>query len=248
MGLLKFALITPIFLIFSHYLAVFPHEYAHSFMAWILGVKANPLNLEYGGTGLYNLLLLGHIDENVDYSMIFASGHPAYAAVIAFAGAGIANGSLFAISYFLLKKKSIQQIPSLFYFLFLFNLMNLGNFYDYVPIRTFADFDDVHNFVRGFAISPWWVYAVGGYIVAFLIWQFFRKTMIAACLHLQLVEMAQKASLMIVCVCILFGYFGGFPHVYFLGQEAVGEITYFLCATSWLAIPGLIFALWPTRG
>lgn len=202
---LRFALITPIFLLLSHYLAVFPHEYAHSFMAWILGVKANPLNLEYGGTSLYNILLLGHIDENVNYSIIFASGHPAYAAVIAFAGAGIANGSLFALSYYLLKKESVQRIPFLFYFLFLFNLMNLGNFYDYVPIRTFANFDDVHNFVMGFDISPWWVYVIGGYIVAFLIWQFFGKTMIAAYIHLRLTGTIQRACLMIICICILSG-------------------------------------------
>jgi hypothetical protein len=52
---------------------------------------------------------------------------------------------------------------------------------------------------------------------------------------------------MIVCVCILFGFFSGFPYIYFAGQKVVGDITYFLSATSFLAIPGLIIALWPTR-
>ncbi len=247
MRALKLALITVVFILISHYLAFLLHEYSHSFMAWILGFKTNPLAIIYGGEGWLNLLLLAHADENVNYPLIFASAHPAYASLVAFAGSGIANGSLYAISYFLLKNKKVQQTPLLFYFLIFFNLMNLGNFYDYVPIRTFAAFDDVHNFVMGLNISPWWVYVIAGYIVAFLIWQFFTKTLISAYIHLHMTKTAQKASLMILCVFILFGYFGGFLYIYPYGQAAVGNITYFLSATSLLAIPGVAIALWPTR-
>ena len=243
----KLILVSPIFILLSHYLAVFPHEYAHSFMAWFLGYKSNPFALDYGGTSWLNILLLAHIDENVNYSIIYSSGHPVYVSLIAFAGSGIANGLLFILSYFLLKNKKVKQKPYLFYFIFLFNLMNLGNFYDYVPIRTFSKSGDVYNFVTGLNISPWLVYIIIGYLVAFLIWQFFTKTLISAFVNLDITTTTLRASLMIVSVCILFGFFGGFPYVYFIGQKIIGDITYFLSATSFLAIPGFIVLLWPTR-
>jgi hypothetical protein len=63
------------FVIISHYLAVFPHEFTHSFFAWALGYKSNPLNIQYGGTSLSNLLLLSNIDENVNYEEIFQKNH-----------------------------------------------------------------------------------------------------------------------------------------------------------------------------
>ena len=117
---IKLILLTPILILLSHYLAVFPHEYAHSFMAWLLGYKSNPLDLTYGGTSWLNLLLLSSIDENVNYHMIFSAGHEFHAALIAFAGSGIANGFMFILSLWLLAKKSVKQRPYLFYFLFWF--------------------------------------------------------------------------------------------------------------------------------
>lgn len=243
----KLILATPIFLLLTHYLAVFPHEYAHSFMAWLLGYKANPFALDYGGTSLLNVLLLAHINENVNYSAIYSSGHASYVSFIAFAGPGIANSLLFIVSYFLLKMKKIIQKPFLYYFLFLFNLMCLGSFYDYVPIRTFAKSGDIYNFITGLNISPWLVYIIFGYLVAFLIWQFFSKTLISTYLNLDLKTILPRSSLMIICVLILFGFFGGYPYIYFIGRNDVGDITYFLSATSFIAIPGIIIALWPTR-
>jgi len=236
---LKLILLTPIFILLSHYLAVFPHEYAHSFTAWLLGHKTNPLAILYGGTSWSNLLLLSHIDENVNYDLIFSQGQNFHAALIAFAGPGIANGLLFILSFLLLKSKSIKEKPYTYYFLFWFNLMNLGNFYDYVPIRTFATHGDIAHLVKGLNISPWYVYIIFGYLVAFLIWQFFTKTMPAMFSTLDINTTAFKASLMIVSVCILFGFFGksGLSNNY-------GEL---LSITSLLAIPGIIITLWPTR-
>jgi hypothetical protein len=86
---LKLIILTPIFILLSHYLAVYPHEFSHSFMAWLLGYKNNPLAIDFGGTSWPNIFLLIHIDENVDYKTIFAAGHGAYVALIAFAGPGL---------------------------------------------------------------------------------------------------------------------------------------------------------------
>lgn len=66
---LTILLSTPFIVLLAHYAAVFPHEFAHSFMAWALGFKPDPLNIDYGGTTWGNLLLLLHVDENVEYSL-----------------------------------------------------------------------------------------------------------------------------------------------------------------------------------
>lgn len=241
-------LITPIFILLSHYLAVFPHEYTHSFMAWILGYKENPLALNYGGTSWNNLLLLANIDENVNYRMIYSLGHGAHVALIAFSGAGIANGLLFILSLLLLKNKNVQHKPYLFYFMFWFNLMNLGNFYDYVPIRTFATHGDMAAIAIGLNISPWWIYIIFGYLVAFLIWQFFTNTLILAYLTLQLKTKLARASLMVTSVFILFGFFGGIiGAVLSTWTTGFGDISQFLSYASFIMIPGVIIAAWPTR-
>jgi hypothetical protein len=247
-SIFKLVLITPVFILLSHYLVVFPHEYAHSFMAWILGYKNNPFLLNYGGTSWNNLLLLAYIDENVDYLTIYNAGHGYYVALIAFAGPGIANGLLFLVSLYLLNRPRVKQEPYIFYFLFWFNLMTLGNFYDYVPIRTFAQHGDVYAFVKGLNISPWLVYFVIGYLVTYLIWNFFTKTLISAYKNLEINSIAPRAALMIICVCILFGFFGGIIGV-LISSVFVDytDISHFLSLTSFLMIPGMIIACWPTR-
>jgi hypothetical protein len=233
---------TPIFLILSHHLAVFAHEYAHATMAWILGYKRSPFDINYGGMSALNILLLLNIDQAVDNVLIYSQGHPYYVALIAFVGSGT-NALLYVWSYLMLQKKSIQLKPYRFYFIFLFNLMNLANVYDYVPIRTFATegvMVDVLDVEQGFGLSPWWIYAIVGYLVAFMIWQFFSKTLILAYTTLQLKSTLSRASLMIVCVLILFGYFS-LP-----GLFAHGPIPPFITKTALLAIPGIIFCLWPS--
>jgi hypothetical protein len=228
-------------MLLAHYLAVFPHEYAHSFMAWFLGYKQNPLAINYGGTSWLNLFLLFHIDEHVNYDLIIAQGHLYHMALIAFAGPGIGNGLLYLISLFLLTRKKVQRNPLLFYFIFWFNFMNLANFYDYVPVRTFATHGDIAHITKGLDISPWSIYIIVGYLVAFVIWYFFTRTLIQAFIYLKLQTTSLRASLMIVCVLPLFGYFG------MAGFIDYGEISHFLSATSFILIPGAIIACWPTR-
>ncbi len=57
-----------------------------------------------------------------------------------------------------------------------------------------------------------------------------------------------RACLMIICTCILFGFFGGIIGVFTSANPmSYGEINYFLSVTSFLMIPGFIIAAWPTR-
>ena len=240
----KLILLTPIFIILAHHCAMLPHEYAHSFMAWLLGDKINPLALNYGGTSWLNLLLLADMDENVAYQSILTAGHSYHVAFIAFAGIGIANSLMYIFSLSLLSKQAVIRRPAILYFIFLFNLMNVGNFFAYIPIRTLTTHGDVINFVNGLSISAWWVYIIGGYIVAFIIWYFFTRTMLHAFKTLNLSSVTSKLNLTVLCVLILFGFYGGLPGI----SGSYGEISYFLSATSLLAIPGIILMLWPTRG
>lgn len=237
----RLLLLTPVFIILANYLTFFPHEYAHSFVAWMLGDKSNPWYLHMGDTSWFNLISFVQINENVDYLAIIAAGHKEHLGWIALAGPIAINGTFYLLSLYVLNKKTMTMRPYVFSFLFWFNLMNLGNLFVYAPIRTFGTRLDAANFVMGFDISPWCIYIVMGYLVAFAIWYFFTKTLIQAYVNLQFNSLLAKALLMITCVIILFGYFGA------AGYFNLGEIPRFISMTSVLIIPGVTIACWPTR-
>lgn len=241
--LLKLVLLTPIFILLTHYLSVFIHEYAHAFTAWILGYKNSPFDLNYGGTSLGNLLLLANIDQNVNNNLIYSLGHPGHVALIAFAGPGIIV-FLFFLSSWLIQNIKIITHPYLLYFLLFFNLWCLGGTYAYVPVRTFTPYGvmvDVLDIEQALNISPWLIYFFVGYLVIFMMWQFFSKTLTSIYVNVGIASTMARASLMIICVLILFGYCG------LAGFANHGELSHFISATSVLAIPGIIIALWPTR-
>lgn len=237
----RLILLTPIFILLSHYLTVFIHEYAHAFTAWMLGYKSSPFDLNYGGTSLSNLLLLSNIDQKVNNYLIYASGHPGYVALIAFAGPGIII-FLFFLSSWLIQNKKIKNYPYLLYFLLFFNLWCLGGTYAYVPVRTFTPqgvMIDVLDIIQALNISPWLIYFIVGYLVIFMMRQFFLKNLIS--IYVNISSAIGRASIMMICVLILFGYCG------LAGFINHGEISHFISATSVLAIPGVVILLWPTR-
>lgn len=233
--------VTPIFMIIANYCAVFAHDYAHSITAWLLGYKQFPFDINYGGATWQNILFLINSNENVNYDQITALGQNQHVALIAFAGPGIANGFLYFLTLFLLTRQFIIRMPYLFYFFFWLNLMNLGNFYDYIPIRTFSTKGDLAHILAALNISPWYAYIIGGYLVGFAIWYFFTRTMIWAYVNLQIIAASLRAFIMILCVLTLFGYFGS------AGIIGYDYLTYFLSFTSIILIPGVIIACWPLR-
>lgn len=234
-------LVTPIFIFFANYLTIYCHDFSHSLMAWLLGYKHNPFEINFGGWSFLNFFFLVNVGENVDYNAIYALGHPYEVALIAFAGPGIANVGLFFLSLYLLTKKSVRESYYLFYFIFWVNLMNLGSLYDYIPIRTFSAQGDVGHITTSLNISPWYIYIIAGYPVAFAIWHFFTRTMIKMFAHLKILSMELKAFIMSLCVFILFGYYGG------AGLTVNDSLSHFLSITSMMSIPGIIAACWPRR-
>jgi hypothetical protein len=230
------------FIIVAHYVAVFPHEFTHSFVAWAMGYKSNPFNITYGGLGLSNLLLLSGIDENVNYEMV-SQNNPYHAAFIAFCGPFM-NVILFFVSYWILQHRQIQVKPYLYYWMLWFNIMNIANVFDYIPIRTFTPLNwntDMSNLERGLNISPWVVYVLGGYFVLFLIWQLFSKTLVEAYVYLGLDSLWARSFLMIMIVLVLFDYFS------LAGLHGFGETSSFLSLTSRWISPAIIVFCWPNR-
>lgn len=219
---LRFVLITPALLLLAHAITFFPHEYGHSFVAWLGGFKANPWLLDFGDSSWMNLLLQLKIDENVNYQPIIAGDHNIWVALIAFSGIGLNILLLIFALPMLKRKKSLITISD--YFLYWFFLMNIGHIYAYVPIRTFANHADMAYITQALHISPWWLMVIIGYPLFYLIGYFLIKIM------------PKQIWLIITSILVLFGYFAGPPYL-----DNYGPISIFLMHFSWYLMPLLIF-------
>lgn len=92
---------------------------------------------------------------------------------------------------------------------------------------------DVLDIEQALHISPWLIYFFIGYLVFYMIWLFFSKALISIYAYVGISSTMTRASLMIICVLILFGY------ARFAGFFNHGELSHFISATSILAIPGI---------
>jgi hypothetical protein len=204
-----FALLTALQLWFAHAVAFFTHEYAHSFTAWLLGWKANPLLLHYGHPSLAVLLVQRGINENVNYAPIFAGGHGDQAGIIAAAGMIIGNAFLtYPLSlwvYGIARRHGSRSWAMLSYWLC---VASIGNFIDYVPVRTFAYEDDMHTVVLGFGCSPWLLLLVFGvpFAVAFI--HFFGRFEPNAVAWIFPRSAARRGVVVFLTAFALFGFYG----------------------------------------
>jgi len=226
---------------FAHALAYFLHEFAHSFTAFILGFKANPLALTYGHLSLANVLTQAEVDENVDYGPIFAAGKGMLAALIAAAGV-LANVVLYLVSrklYSICKRHDWKPTGL---FAVLFCLMNAGNFLDYVPVRTFTTHGDMVTLERGLQISPWWVVVVAGIPFAWAIWHFFRTLLPDARMFLFPESPIRQIALVVTSCFMMFGYYGS------SGMHGYGEISRRFSLFSFLVmLPATLVFSWPRK-
>jgi hypothetical protein len=229
-----------VIIVLAHHAALLPHEYAHSFMAWALGYKSNPLVIHWGVRSATDVLLLIDINQQVDYAAMFAHGNGLAAALVGFAGPGLANGALYLLSLWLLQLPAVRSHTLLFPFVLWFNFMNVGNFFDYVPIRTFAPTGDMADIVRGLGLSPWVVLIVLGIPTAIAMWFFFARTLPMALGRLASSSF-QRGLIVTLSVVIMFGYFG------LVGIEGYGRVSHILSLLSLCLIPVMLVVCWPTR-
>ena len=156
----------------------FPHEFTHSIVAWALSLKAHPFNINYGGTSIHNILLLSNINENNNYYLMYLLGKRHLIPIVAAAGPGM-NVLLYLLStWALFSYKRLRNNPVFFYLIFWFNIMNLGNIFDYIPVRVFTTHGDIGHILFGANyLSPWWIFIPGTYTVSYLYYFFYTKTL-----------------------------------------------------------------------
>lgn len=243
--LLRYAGLSLLFLFLlwlAHAAGYLVHEYAHSFVAWAFRCKANPLALHYGGLSWDNVLYLSDIDENVDYAPIFQAGHGALAALIAVSGVLFGNGLFYLLSRRLygVAKACGKRILTLF--LFLFCMMNVGNFISYVPNRTFTTHADMATVERGLNISPWWIAIVLGIPFCVAVAHFFVKILPDAMQFFFPDSRLGQVFLLVLSAGVICEFFGR------AGLDRYGNISHWI-ASVWVyaLLPLTVVLCWPRR-
>ena len=235
-----FILLTIALLWIVHAAAFFSHEYGHSFTAWLLGWKTNPLALNYGGLNPGNLLLQFDIDENVEYDPIFAAGHGVQAAVIALAGVVIGNGLSYLVGRWGYKKSQkfgmragaagagVARTWALaFYWLC---VGSVGNFIAYVPTRTFASHADMHTAELGLHCSPWWIIVLPGILFFIALIHFVLRFAPDALRWIFPASPARRVVMVVLTAMALFGFYGAS-----VGWSGYGPTAHAL-AVIWLCV------------
>ena len=110
---------TPIVVLLVHYIAVLPHEFDHSLMAWMWGIKSDPWNITWGHGTIGDILLLLGVDENVDYPTALAHGNNVAVAFTVFAGPAT-NGLLYLLTRFVIPLWRTSGRPVVAYLTFWF--------------------------------------------------------------------------------------------------------------------------------
>jgi hypothetical protein len=171
-----FVLVTSILILISHAVALFVHEFAHSFLAWSLGFMSNPLALDYGSASPGNVLLQIEVGDNVDYAPILAGGHGFSAAAIALAGAFVGNGVVYCATYAVLRSRASELPAALADFLFWLGLMCAGNIWSYVPMRALANHADIATAARGLDLSGLALFPFLLIPALLIVFHFFHRT------------------------------------------------------------------------
>jgi hypothetical protein len=202
------------------------HEYAHSFTAWLLHFKANPLALDYGHVNLNNLLFQDDIDENVDYAPIFAAKRGSSAALIAVAGVLIGNGLSYFLSRSLYTRAKERNSRGWAMFFFWICVMSVGNFLSYVPVRTFATHADMATTAQGLGVPAWVIAVVLGVPFAVAIWHLFARILPNAEVFLFQDELVLRGVLILLTTYLIFVFFGS------AGIRNYGGVSHWLSAFS----------------
>jgi hypothetical protein len=228
---------TPVVILLAHYVAVLPHEFGHSFMAWFTGIKSNPWNITWGNGSVGDVLLLRGIDENVDYATALSGGKGVAGALTVLAGPGM-SAVLYLLTRFALPLWRTSRRAFVAYLAFWFLFMNLANLYDYVPIRVAAANGDVWQWIQATHMSPWWIYAVIGYLVLWAMIDFYR-TVLPLSLDASGIDVPPgRAFVLLISTVLMFAYFAT-P-----GLAQSDGVSLFIGRTSLLLIPVIVLVNW----
>lgn len=228
----------------AHAVAFFAHEYAHSFTAWLLGWKTNPLALNYAHPTLKVFLIQLGIDQNVDEIPIFSGGHAFQAGLISAAGALLGNGLIsYSLSRWGYSEARRRGSRSWAMFCYWTCVASVGNFIDYVPIRTFTNggdlSQDMYAVEKAFGWSPWALLTIFGIPTAFAVIHFLVRIEPSALSFLFPESSAKRAVMVILTALLLFGFYGS------AGLSDAGPISHLMsviCVS--VVAPAAMFAEW----
>ena len=166
--------------------------------------------LHYARPTVLVLLTQQGISENVDYAPIFASGHGREAAIIALAGAGIGNALLtYSLSRWANAAAKRRSFRGWAMFAYWVCVASVGNFIDYVPVRTFTDEGDMGTLERGFGWSPWTVLIVLGIPTAAALVYFVFRIEPSTLRWLLPHSPAKRTVVAVLTAFLLFCFYGG---------------------------------------
>lgn len=166
-NVLVYLMITVITFTAIHFLVIYMHELSHSFMAYFLGAKENPLDIIWGRS-----IFAVACDENVDYQSLFSAGKGTTAAIIAFAGP-LSNIILFVITAILISLRSIKEHPWVYHAVFWTLATTFIMIFEYVFTRSFMTGDDFGNIEHGLGLSPYSIFIPGTILGLICLWYIF---------------------------------------------------------------------------
>jgi hypothetical protein len=205
----KFSLLIFCQLWLAHALAMGVHEFCHSFSAWLLGWKSNPWALHYPPPSLVFFLVQLGVTQDVNETPIFASGHGVDAAIIAIAGALVGNALItYPLSRWLYAKAKQAGAKAWAMLGYWLTVASVGNFFDYIPIRTFTTESDYGSVERGFGWSPWTVIVLLGIPTLAAMVYLFARIEPLTLRWLFPASRAKRSVIAVVTAAVMFCFYG----------------------------------------
>jgi len=155
-----FSLIMWSFYFLAQYISVFFHEYAHSTVAYLLGIiHYNPLYIDYGHG--WTLSGLSEFDDRAVYTPFLEQGQGMNVALTAIAGP-MMNVFLAVIALLLLTRERVRSSLLLFSLFFWLALHNVSQVWSYIPQRSmWYDGGDFYWVALGSGLNPWITTVIG---------------------------------------------------------------------------------------
>lgn len=153
-GTVRFGLFHCSAVLVAHAFVYLLHEYSHSAVAWLLGWKAYPFQIDYGAPTVLNLLFQSDVGDGVDYAPILAAGHGTQAALIALAGLSFGNVLPYLVACRLMATATAGAHRWLLAALYWTALMCAGNVWSYVPTRAITTHADIALAAQGWGVTP----------------------------------------------------------------------------------------------
>ncbi|MBB2205599.1 hypothetical protein [Gluconacetobacter takamatsuzukensis] len=136
-------------------------------------------------------------------------GHGTAAALIAAAGFVLGNGLIsLPLSRIGYKRAVKSRRYGWALFAYWCTVASIGNFLDYVPIRTFTRDGDMGSMQRGLGWSPWMILLVLGIPTALVLIWLLARIMPATLRQLFPNSLPQRTTITILTPCATFGFYG----------------------------------------